>query len=376
MKTKLNLLTTYVFLIGTLVLLLNDFVLKYQYHNWFTGKLSDFVGLFVFTIFCIAIIPKHKFKIAIGVALFFIYWKSSYSQLFITHWNDLGLFSISRVIDYSDLIALISIPIAYVFSKTKEPITFIKINPVLPLALASFAFMATSYQKDFEVNKTYEFNISKEVLKSKLKNVDGLNLNQDIVWQNTNPETITFSLPIEQHLEAFIYTVNVKESKDKSSIEMKLTNVLNTNSTGEKNENLALKTLDSLITKEILTETYISQNYLLNRDLDGDGLDDKIDFSIPSGAHCCYKVSLTLSSTKEQINYPFEMEGGYLLGVDNSKPNQFKIEDIDNDGIVEIIMEIKPYIEKEFKIKNYDPTFNNFKIVFDYKGGKIELKQG
>ena len=38
------------FLIGLSLLLTNDFVLKEQFHNGFTGKLSDFAGLFVFSI--------------------------------------------------------------------------------------------------------------------------------------------------------------------------------------------------------------------------------------------------------------------------------------------------------------------------------------
>ena len=35
------------FLVGLLLLLSNDFVFKEQFHNGFTGKLSDFAGLFV-----------------------------------------------------------------------------------------------------------------------------------------------------------------------------------------------------------------------------------------------------------------------------------------------------------------------------------------
>ncbi len=78
-------------------------------------------------------------------------------------------------------------------------------------------------------------------------------------------------------------------------------------------------------------------------DLDGDKINDKINFSFSEGAHCCYKIIIELSSDKKNYSFPFEMDGGYLSGVDNSQPNQFNISNIDSDSLPEITMKIQSY---------------------------------
>ncbi len=113
-------------------------------------------------------------------------------------------------------------------------------------------------------------------------------------------------------------------------------------------------------------------NYLQGRDLDGDNKEDKISFSIPNGAHCCYKITIKLSSNNTTYNYPFNMDGGYINNVDGSIPNQFKIEDIDNNGLPEIIMQIATYngIKETIPIewtKRYGITTNNIIIEFKNK---------
>src|SRR5215813_11555801 len=48
-------------LVGALgILLLNDHVLKPALHNWVTGKLSDFAGVFLFPMFLTAVAPHRK----------------------------------------------------------------------------------------------------------------------------------------------------------------------------------------------------------------------------------------------------------------------------------------------------------------------------
>ena len=83
--------------------------------------------------------------------------------------------------------------------------------------------------------------------------------------------------------------------------------------------------------------------YRQNRDLDGDGLDDEIYFEFNGGAHCCYYMSLELSSKDSLLSYPFEMDGGYLLGVEDNSSDSFQIRDFDNDGLPEIYMEIHAF---------------------------------
>ena len=131
-------------MLGLVILLLNDFVLKGLYGNWLIGKLSDFAGLFIFSLFWIALFPRHKYKIFPLTGLVFIYWKSPYSSALIELWNDIGLWTISRTIDYTDLIALTVLPISYYIDNIKEKLTTIHLTPYLPLTISAFAFIATS----------------------------------------------------------------------------------------------------------------------------------------------------------------------------------------------------------------------------------------
>ena len=94
-----KLFTSIWFLFGLIVLLANDFVLKELYGNWLTGKLSDFAGIFIFSLFWVALFPKHKNKIFTLIALLFIYWKSPFSQNLIDSWNNLGLLKVYRTVD-------------------------------------------------------------------------------------------------------------------------------------------------------------------------------------------------------------------------------------------------------------------------------------
>ena len=106
-----------VFLISLFLLLINDLSLKYEFHNWFTGKLSDFAGLYVFSIFFIVVLPFNKIYVLLSSAVLFVWWKSSLSGEFISYWNGVMPFQINRVIDYSDLLALLVLLFAYFNTK-------------------------------------------------------------------------------------------------------------------------------------------------------------------------------------------------------------------------------------------------------------------
>ncbi len=145
--------------------------------------------------------------------------------------------------------------------------------------------------------------------------------------------------------------------------------------TGENNENVE-QAFDST-TAEVESLIQESENYLKNRDFDGDSISDYLSFSYTGGAHCCYQMNLSLSSKKDTIKYPFEMDGGYVFGiVDGSQSDHFNIDDFDQDGLAEIFMEISTYngekyaIEKEWT-DEYGITSNY--IVFDYQDGEIVI---
>lgn len=120
-----------------------------------------------------------------------------------------------------------------------------------------------------------------------------------------------------------------------------------------------------------------SENYLENRDFDGDKISDHLSFHFTGGAHCCYKMVLKLSSLKDTIKYPFEMDGGYVFGVDGSQPEQFNIGDFDEDGLPEIFMRISTYNGEEYPIdpeltSEYGIKSNH--IIFNYSNGAIVLE--
>lgn len=95
------------------LLVVNDLFLKGLYPGWWTGKLSDFSGLLIFPIVVFALTgwkQKHIIWLTIGG---FLFWKSGLSQPLIDGWNAIMPVHLSRVIDYSDLIALLMVPFSF-----------------------------------------------------------------------------------------------------------------------------------------------------------------------------------------------------------------------------------------------------------------------
>jgi hypothetical protein len=108
MKPKVeSLLLHPLFIISLSVLFLNDINWKYSYSNWLTGKLSDVAGLIVLPMLLRELFPKFsRWIILMVIAVFFTWWKSSFSQSFIDYCNNVLQLPVARVIDYSDLFAL------------------------------------------------------------------------------------------------------------------------------------------------------------------------------------------------------------------------------------------------------------------------------
>lgn len=170
-----------IFILSVFLLLLNDWLLKATFHNAFTGKLSDFVGLLAFPFLFAALFPKYKKRIHYLTLLGFVYWKSDYSQVLIDGLNHLGL-PIHRTVDYTDLIALISIYFSY---HLLDKDWHIKLHPRainMLIGISTVAFIATSVPPHelkhyVDINKEYQFNCSKSRLISYLNTVqmEGLN---------------------------------------------------------------------------------------------------------------------------------------------------------------------------------------------------------
>lgn len=142
-------LLNYIFILGIILLFLNDHFLKWEYSNWVTGKLSDVVGLLIFPFFLTFLFPKSKKLNVLFTGIFFLFWKSPFSQGFIDFYNSITFIEITRVVDYSDYIALFILPLSYYCLKSvsrlsKFQINTISIHPILILLPSVIVFMATS----------------------------------------------------------------------------------------------------------------------------------------------------------------------------------------------------------------------------------------
>ena len=165
-----------VFVISLVLLILNDFIFKSQFDNWFTGKLSDFAGIAVFVLF-FSVFFKNKKAVFIISAVLFILWKSEYSQAFIDFWNQLPVLKIDRVVDYSDLFCLLILFPLYSYEPVKKAFSSntIKKSMAYPIiALTIFSITATSRMKGFlapshiYVNETVKLKLTKENFFNKL----------------------------------------------------------------------------------------------------------------------------------------------------------------------------------------------------------------
>ena len=136
MKRNKFLLLNYVFVVSIILLFINDHFLKLHFHNWFTGKFSDFLGMIIFPLFLAYIFPKLRtFSILVSFILF-IFWKSPFSEGFIDFYNQILPIAVTRVVDYTDFIAFVFLIIPFLLIKYDallQPLKIRKISPALVL---------------------------------------------------------------------------------------------------------------------------------------------------------------------------------------------------------------------------------------------------
>ncbi len=146
--SQLKIYSTWPFWMSLAILLVNDHIIKSECPGWISGKLSDFSGIFLFVLFLRESFVKDIVVSSAFIIIAFTFWKSSLSQEAITQFNNLGVFHIARVIDYTDLFALIMIPIAnYVFEWKDRFIIVLgpeKIVQSVAIIITTFAITATS----------------------------------------------------------------------------------------------------------------------------------------------------------------------------------------------------------------------------------------
>lgn len=135
---------TSMYLIALLTLLINDHFLKELYGGALTGKLSDFAGLFAMALFISAMAPGRARAVCCAMAILFTAWKSPLSQLVIDVWNAVFALQIDRVVDYSDLAALVVLPFAASSAAAARRAASPRIATLLLALVSFFAFTATS----------------------------------------------------------------------------------------------------------------------------------------------------------------------------------------------------------------------------------------
>jgi hypothetical protein len=153
------------YLVALLVLLVNDHVLKDAFPGFITGKLSDFAGLFAFATFFASAFPRRAAAICVATGALFVWWKSPWSQMFV------DALQLSRVVDWSDLFALIVLPFAY-RTATRDPIVW---KPLLAgVSIVAFAATSDGRQRllipDDDSLRAYATPYDKRQLKNRFEN--------------------------------------------------------------------------------------------------------------------------------------------------------------------------------------------------------------
>jgi hypothetical protein len=146
------------------VLLLNDWVLKPGGASWWTGKLSDFAGLFAFATFWEALVPRRRAAVCVSVGLGFLIWKSPLSDPVLAAWNALDVWPLTRVVDYTDWCALaVLIPVYRAHAdggRTSAPTLARRIGAVATAAVAIVAFSATSVARPVPIPNSPSFTLA------------------------------------------------------------------------------------------------------------------------------------------------------------------------------------------------------------------------
>ncbi len=251
-----------IFLFSVFILFLNDHFLKEIFGNNFTGKLSDFAGLFAFPYFLCLLFPnKIKFNYIFS-GLFFIFWKSELIEPLLNYFHSIGI-GINRTIDYSDLIALTILPISYIYwhSNFNDFISLHKCFKPILIIVCSFAFVATSLPKQ---NGNFNFKSDFEVrLKSNKQSVIS-NLN---LFENKDYYDLEFKIP---KYNATINATVKLDNLENGLISIKLDSILDFEIRGSlltgvnKNDVKYIKKLKSRDFEKIFVENELPKLYQNN----------------------------------------------------------------------------------------------------------------
>lgn len=153
----LSILATLPFLLCLTVLLLNDWFLKDLFHNYITGKLSDYSGVAVIALLLLSSFPKQKLLCYFLIVSVFVWWKSPWSDEFIQFVNSHSPMNIGRIIDYSDLWALFVLPVSHYVVENQQnfKITSLASRKFVRFPLAVITLFAIMGTAQFSTHQSY-----------------------------------------------------------------------------------------------------------------------------------------------------------------------------------------------------------------------------
>ncbi|NDV58786.1 hypothetical protein, partial [Bacteroides sp. 519] len=158
MKNKELILNPY-FISGLFMLMLNDFCLKQEFGNFLTGKLSDFAGLLIFPMFMAALSPKLKKTAAFITGIGFILWKLPLMTPIIDWINHVTGFGISRVIDYTDYMALAILPLSHYLINRKESQSIVSFSRLKAVSNPTFTLKNNFHKNCTSISHYVNHNI-------------------------------------------------------------------------------------------------------------------------------------------------------------------------------------------------------------------------
>jgi len=158
--------------------------------------------------------------------ILFVFWKSPFSQIFIDFSNNIG-FGLSRVVDYSDLIALSILPISYVYL-INDNLSIKKIKlipkPIL-IGITSFSFVATSLPRiQTSVNLKSHLEFKTDIHKDTIINKFDL--------QKYSGNIYNFKMEIPDKNAHAICTVKINRDSITENTIIKLDSIKNSIATG------------------------------------------------------------------------------------------------------------------------------------------------
>jgi hypothetical protein len=210
-KQRSEVLLSVDFILALVLLFLNDTLFKYSWPNFITGKLSDFAGLYLFPLF-VNIFIRDKLKVYLGTAVLFIIWKASLSQPFIDYWNNISSYHIDRIVDYTDLMALSVLSLAYYRRNSFDNLSNIRYKPLFKYVIGGFSLIVIlATAGTHGLIKRYPYNFSKQTVSKALLQI--VNENRQYLVPDSLSGRFNIDAQTSKSIDTFSFNFYFPDSK-------------------------------------------------------------------------------------------------------------------------------------------------------------------